>query len=192
MLSALSSFTLAVIWLFLPYGRGQCYDNEVYHAAGDKWIRNGNFLVICDVNKIKVNVNVCSEHFADTNDDLYKDRFVICCISRRFKGCIDDNGDLLKDGFFTIGTALKYCNIRRGGMSGRIEPRGCFNGTRTDDPSDETLHVKKYTTWRQGDKELRCGDNGIHVLKCYLKDETSPVAEGTGWIDEKGIVHVCK
>ena len=61
MFSAISSLTLAIIWLFLPYGKGQCYDDEVYHAAGDKWIRNGNFLVICDVDKIKVSCCIDNE-----------------------------------------------------------------------------------------------------------------------------------
>ncbi|KAJ1370970.1 hypothetical protein KIN20_032823 [Parelaphostrongylus tenuis] len=138
----------------------------------------------------EISINSCSEK-ADGSDDIVIDNFVICCISKRFKGCVDEYGDLIKTGHFVLGKGLlKYCNIKKDGMRARIEPKGCFNGSRTDDVEDDTFHVKKYTTWRQGAYEMRCGDEGIHVYKCYVQGK--PVYVGQAWIDAEGIVNICK
>ncbi|CAD6188637.1 unnamed protein product [Caenorhabditis auriculariae] len=138
----------------------------------------------------QVNVNTCGD-FSDASDDLYKDQFVICCISRRFKGCIDGNGDLVKTGHFLIGNrSLKFCKIHKGAMTARIEPKGCFNGTESDDIDDEDLHIKKYTVWQEENIEYRCGDDGIQVHRCF-PENSKPVYFGSAWIDSKGIVRVC-
>lgn len=72
----------------------------------------------------QLNTNSCPT-FADFSDDIFKDRFAICCISRRFKGCVDFNGDIVKHGFFIIGNrSLKYCKIQADQLMARIEPRG--------------------------------------------------------------------
>lgn len=73
-----------------------------------------------------LNTNTCPT-FADFSDDIFKDRFAICCISRRFKGCVDANGDIVKSGFFVIGNkSLKYCRIQANQLQARIEPKGKF------------------------------------------------------------------
>ncbi|PIO72414.1 hypothetical protein TELCIR_05661, partial [Teladorsagia circumcincta] len=115
----------------------------------------------------EMSVNSCPE-FADGSDDITIGNFLICCISKRFKGCVDEYGDSIKSGHFVLGKGLlKYCNIQRNGLRARIEPKGCFNGSRSDDVEDVSFHVKKYTVWRQGDYDMRCGDEGIHVYRCY-------------------------
>lgn len=42
---------------------------------------------------------------------------------------------------------------------------GCFNGTEYDDIMDESLHIKKYAVWSEGNYDLRCGDIGIHIYR---------------------------
>uniref|UniRef100_A0A1I7WCN6 DOMON domain-containing protein n=1 Tax=Heterorhabditis bacteriophora TaxID=37862 RepID=A0A1I7WCN6_HETBA len=104
-----------------------------------------------------------------------------------FDSCVDDNGDSLKTGYFVLGKGLlKFCNIKDQGWKARIEPRGCFNGTKDDDVEDTRFHVKKYTVWRQGNVDLRCGDNGIHVYRCYVEEK--PLYVGSAWIDKNGII----
>uniref|UniRef100_A0A8R1HHH9 Abnormal cell migration protein 18-like fibronectin type I domain-containing protein n=2 Tax=Caenorhabditis japonica TaxID=281687 RepID=A0A8R1HHH9_CAEJA len=72
----------------------------------------------------QLNTNACPT-FADFSDDIFKDRFAICCISRRFKGCVDVNGDIVKQGFFVIGNkSLKFCRIQKDQLGARIEPKG--------------------------------------------------------------------
>ncbi|CAB3402253.1 unnamed protein product [Caenorhabditis bovis] len=138
-----------------------------------------------------INVNSCST-FADFSDDIFKDRFAICCISRRFKGCVDVNGDIVKTGYFIIGNrSLKYCRIQADQLNARIEPKGCFNGTTNDDIHDETLHIKKYTVWREGEFEYRCGDDGIHIQRCFPADSKKPVWAGSAWIQKDGAVKTC-
>ncbi|KAK5964640.1 hypothetical protein GCK32_019936, partial [Trichostrongylus colubriformis] len=97
----------------------------------------------------EVSVNSCPGS-ADDYDDITVGNFLICCISKRFKGCVDEYGDSIKSGYFLLGKRLlKYCNIQNNGMRARIEPKGCFNGSRSDDVDDVSFHVKKYTIWRQ-------------------------------------------
>ncbi|RCN24307.1 hypothetical protein ANCCAN_29999 [Ancylostoma caninum] len=106
-------------------------------------------------------------------------------------GCVDDYGDSVKTGHFVLGKGLlKYCNIQKNGMRARIEPKGCFNGSRTDDVEDVSFHVKKYTVWRQGAYDMRCGDEGIHVYRCYV--DSKMVYVGQAWIDSEGVVNICK
>ncbi|CAL2037636.1 unnamed protein product [Caenorhabditis brenneri] len=139
-----------------------------------------------------LNTNTCPT-FADFSDDIFKDRFAICCISRRFKGCVDVNGDIVKDGFFIIGNrSLKYCRIQPNQLMARIEPKGCFNGTTNDDIHDESLHIKKYAVWREGDIEYRCGDDGVHIQRCFPKElKNKAIWAGTAWIQDDGQVKTC-
>ncbi|CAI4223407.1 unnamed protein product [Auanema sp. JU1783] len=137
-----------------------------------------------------VNVGVCSD-FSDFSDDIYVGDLVICCISRRFKGCRTKGGDVIKSGHFVVGNnMLKFCNIQQQGWKARVEPKGCFNGTVNDSVEDSRFHVKKYTVWRKGDVDMRCGDDGISVYRCYEDDKF--VYTGTAWIAKDGIVHECK
>ncbi|CAI5446640.1 unnamed protein product [Caenorhabditis angaria] len=137
----------------------------------------------------EINVNSCST-FADFSDDIFKDRFAICCISRRFKGCVDINGDIIKHGYFLIGNqSLKFCKIAKNQLSARIEPKGCFNGSIHDDINDEKLHIKKYVTWKNGEFEWRCGDDGIHVQKCFVDGKV--YWAGSSWIENNGNVKTC-
>ncbi|KAK6039805.1 hypothetical protein COOONC_22690 [Cooperia oncophora] len=99
----------------------------------------------------EVSVNSCPEN-AESSDDITVGNFLICCISKRFKGC--------------------------------------FNGSRSDDVEDVTFHVKKYAIWRQGDYDMRCGDEGIHVYRCYVNGKG--VYVGQAWIDKNGVVNICK
>ncbi|VDM76786.1 unnamed protein product [Strongylus vulgaris] len=138
----------------------------------------------------EISVNNCPDN-ADGSDDITIGHFLICCISKRFKGCVDDYGDSVKTGHFVIGKGLlKYCNIQKNGLRARIEPKGCFNGTRTDDVEDVSLHIKKYAVWKQGAYDMRCGDDGIQVYRCYVGNKT--VYVGQAWIDNEGIVNICK
>ncbi|VDL82655.1 unnamed protein product [Nippostrongylus brasiliensis] len=205
---------LAVLLLLIPQVASRCVDDGVEHNDGDKWVRNGNFLVTCADAEIKVlncltdagtllelgtsshvengveyscmddepmfegsgeeiSVKSCPDN-ADGSDDITIGNFLICCISKRFKGCVDAYGDSIKSGHFVLGNSLlKYCNIQKGGMRARIEPKGCFNGTRTDDVEDVSLHVKKYA-----------------VYKCYVGGKG--VYVGQAWIDKEGVVNICK
>ncbi|VDO35764.1 unnamed protein product [Haemonchus placei] len=138
----------------------------------------------------EVSVNSCPEN-ADSTDDITVGNFLICCISKRFKACVDEYGDSIKTGHFVLGKGLlKYCNIQKNGLRARMEPKGCFNGSRSDDVEDVSFHVKKYTVWRQGDYDMRCGDEGIHVYRCYV--DGKGVYVGQAWIDKNGVVNICK
>lgn len=44
---------------------------------------------------------------------------------------------------------------------------GCFNGTEYDDIMDESLHIKKYSIWSEGEYDMRCGDVGIHIYRSF-------------------------
>uniref|UniRef100_A0A0K0DA86 Ig-like domain-containing protein n=1 Tax=Angiostrongylus cantonensis TaxID=6313 RepID=A0A0K0DA86_ANGCA len=172
---------------YIPLALLSCMDDGVEHGDGEKWVRNGNFLVTCAFGEIKV-LNCLTdtgtilelgtishvengveyscvddepmfEEKADGSDDIVIGNFLICCISKRFKGCIDEYGDWIKTGHFVLGKGLlKYCNIQKGGKRARIEPRGAY--------------------------EMRCGDEGIHVHKCYVQGK--PVYVGQAWIDAEG------
>ncbi|KAK6021956.1 hypothetical protein OSTOST_12361 [Ostertagia ostertagi] len=204
---------LSILLFLLPSAYAVCVDNGVEHAEGEKWVRNGNFLVTCTVGETKVlscltdagtvlelgttshvengveyscmddeptiegsgeevSVNSCPE-FADGSDDITIGNFLICCISKRFKGCVDDTATSKEMGF-----------------EHEFEPKGCFNGSRSDDVEDVSFHVKKYTVWRQGDYDMRCGDEGIHVYRCYV--DGKGVYVGQAWIDKNGKVNMCK
>ncbi|GMT18679.1 hypothetical protein PFISCL1PPCAC_9976, partial [Pristionchus fissidentatus] len=131
----------------------------------------------------------------DTND-LAINSFMICCISRRIKGCVDYYGDWVKQGHFvTENRSLKLCTIQPGGLKGRIENRGCFNGSRDDDVEEASLHIDKYTVWREGDIDLRCGENGIVPYRCYVKEKKGKEKQyyvGSAWIDKNGDFNICK
>lgn len=222
---------LALLLTLVPYAISICVDDGVEHSEGEKWVRNGNFLVTCAYGETKVlscltdagtvlelgtpshiengveyscmddepmfegsgeeiSVNSCPDN-ADGSDDITIGNFLICCISKRFKGCVDEYGDSIKTGHFVLGRGLlKYCSIQKNGMRARIEPKGCFNGSRNDDVEDITFHVKKYTVWRQGAYDMRCGDEGIHVYRCYVDGKA--VYVGQAWIDKEGVVNICK
>ncbi|CAJ0563241.1 unnamed protein product, partial [Mesorhabditis spiculigera] len=129
-------------------------------------------------------------HCQDEND-MVVDHFWICCVGKKLKGCADDRGNTQKAGHFVVGQGLlKYCNIHPSGLRGRIEPKGCFNGTEYDDPDDEQFHAKKYAIWRQGDVDLRCGDQGIVVYRCYV--DGKQLYFGAAWMDSHGAFHICK
>ncbi|CAJ0950056.1 unnamed protein product, partial [Mesorhabditis belari] len=209
-----------------------CLVGEIQHDDGDRWIHNGNFLVVCKEGQIKVLkcitdggtvIDVGTEEFIEDGvtyscldepegeieesgsgenpmegveckdeNDLIVENFLVCCIGKKLKGCVDDRGNTLKGGHFTLGKGiLKYCNIHQNGIRGRIENKGCFNGTEADDPEDKQFHVKKYAIWRQGDVDLRCGDEGISVYRCYV--DGKQIYFGSGWVEkETQRIHVCK
>ncbi|VDP03124.1 unnamed protein product [Heligmosomoides polygyrus] len=121
----------------------------------------------------------------------FRSAFLFWAGRRSGNGCVDEYGDSIKTGHFVLGRGLlKYCSIQKNGMRARIEPKGCFNGSRNDDVEDITFHVKKYTVWRQGAYDMRCGDEGIHVYRCYVDGKA--VYVGQAWIDKEGVVNICK
>ncbi|VDM61611.1 unnamed protein product [Angiostrongylus costaricensis] len=164
-------------------------DDGIERADGEKWVRNGNFLVTCALGEIKVlNCLTDTGTVLELGTASHVENGVeYSCMDDEpmFEGCVDEYGDWIKTGHFVLGKGLlKYCHIQKGGMRARIEPKGCFNGSRTDDVEDNAFHVKKYAVWRQGAYEMRCGDEGIHVYKCYVQGK--PVYVGQAWIDAEG------
>ncbi|KAL3985616.1 hypothetical protein ACH3XW_39340 [Acanthocheilonema viteae] len=124
-------------------------------------------------------------------EEYYHNHFVISCITNKFIACLDKNGDTLKEGLFLLeNKQLKNCHIYNSGKRARIENKGCFNGTEYDDISDESLHIKKYAIWSEGNYDMRCGDLGIHIYRCYLGNDKK-IHAGTAWIDGTGTIHVC-
>ncbi|VDN08051.1 unnamed protein product [Thelazia callipaeda] len=126
-----------------------------------------------------------------SRQDYHQNHFVISCITNKFTACVDKNGDTLKEGLFLLENGqLRNCYIYSNGKRARIESKGCFNGTDDDDIMDESLHIKKYAIWREGNYDLRCGDVGIHVYRCHLA-KNQKVHAGTAWIEANGTVSVC-
>ncbi|VDP19592.1 unnamed protein product [Onchocerca flexuosa] len=124
-------------------------------------------------------------------DEYYHNHFVISCITNKFIACLDKNGDTLKEGLFLLeNRQLKNCYIYKSGKRARIENKGCFNGTDYDDITDESLHIKKYAIWTEGNYDMRCGDAGVHIYRCHLGDNKK-IHAGTAWIDATGAIHVC-
>uniref|UniRef100_A0AC35U9J3 Non-specific serine/threonine protein kinase n=1 Tax=Rhabditophanes sp. KR3021 TaxID=114890 RepID=A0AC35U9J3_9BILA len=127
----------------------------------------------------------------EKSDRYVKEGFVMSCVEDKFLGCVDWNGDLVKEGLFVIDNGLlRRCHLSSNGLKIRSEPKGCYNGTEDDDPTDEIFHVKKYAIWRYEDLDLRCGDDGIAVYKCHVDGNT--IHTGNAWVDKDGTYHFCK
>uniref|UniRef100_A0A914ECC3 Uncharacterized protein n=1 Tax=Acrobeloides nanus TaxID=290746 RepID=A0A914ECC3_9BILA len=136
-------------------------------------------------------------HFAeecDRGEPVYvREHFMISCEKHEVIGCIDAYGDVVKIGYFVAErNRLKYCYVYPNGRKARIENKGCFNGSRDDDPEDKSLHITKYKIWQQGNFDLRCGDDGISIYKCYIGTTNKTVHTGTAWFDEHDVLNVCK
>ncbi|CAD5231808.1 unnamed protein product [Bursaphelenchus xylophilus] len=121
-----------------------------------------------------------------------RERFVMSCESNQIIGCSDAFGDLVKEGFF-VGDrmSLWYCYVYKNKRRAKVERRGCFNGSETDDPSDERYHMKKGQLWKQPTTTLRCEDNGLQVYKCHPSPKESPHV-GTAWFDKDNVLNFCQ
>uniref|UniRef100_A0AC35FLV7 Uncharacterized protein n=2 Tax=Panagrolaimus sp. PS1159 TaxID=55785 RepID=A0AC35FLV7_9BILA len=118
--------------------------------------------------------------------------FLVSCISNKILGCVNPKGRLIQEGYFVVkDKQLKFCKVYANGRKARIENKGCFNGSLIDSPADEIYHVPKYTIWTEGRLQLRCGDNGIQVYKCPLKDGKT-IHTGSAWLDENNVLNVCR
>uniref|UniRef100_A0A915BUL0 Abnormal cell migration protein 18-like fibronectin type I domain-containing protein n=1 Tax=Parascaris univalens TaxID=6257 RepID=A0A915BUL0_PARUN len=125
------------------------------------------------------------------HSEYFSNHFLVSCTSRKIVACVDKNGDIVKEGLFILDNGqLKSCYIYTNGKRARIDNKGCFNGTDYDDVTDESLHIKKYAIWRQGNYDLRCGDQGIHVYRCYL-DKGKIMHAGSAWLDSNDAIQVC-
>uniref|UniRef100_A0A7E4VEI3 Secreted protein n=1 Tax=Panagrellus redivivus TaxID=6233 RepID=A0A7E4VEI3_PANRE len=119
--------------------------------------------------------------------------FVLCCVTNRIIGCVDaENRTVRADELFLAkNMALKLCKIMNHGKKGRIENKGCFNGTSDVPLTDKTFHVPKYTIWTTENRaQLRCGDDGIRVYKCPLTNN-GLIHTGSAWLDEDNNLNVC-
>uniref|UniRef100_A0A914VF69 Ig-like domain-containing protein n=1 Tax=Plectus sambesii TaxID=2011161 RepID=A0A914VF69_9BILA len=132
-----------------------------------------------------------------------EDTFAYRCVDEgvtKIVGCLDDGGRVVGHGqaFVTDVGILKVCRIAKNGQEARVENKGCFIRPENSEDFDLTdtkslNYRKKYGTWRIGDIEYRCGDQGIYAYKCFIEIKGKPRAiySGSSWLDSTGMVQFC-
>lgn len=86
------------------------------------------------------------------------------CESFELLGCADAYGDLVREGLFVTPTgALRFCFVYQNKRRVKIERRGCFNGTHSDDPDDKRFHMRVGQIWESENYNFRCGDEGLQA-----------------------------
>ncbi|KAI6190006.1 hypothetical protein M3Y97_00070100 [Aphelenchoides bicaudatus] len=121
-----------------------------------------------------------------------REGFVISCDSFALLGCADAYGDLVREGLFVTQTgALRFCFIYQNKRRARIERRGCFNGTRNDDPNDTKYHMRVGQIYETKDFNFRCGDEGLQIYKCKISPKEI-IHTGVAWFDRHNVLNICQ
>ncbi|KAI1720773.1 abnormal cell migration protein 18 [Ditylenchus destructor] len=123
--------------------------------------------------------------------EYVREGYMVSCVTNEILGCVDINNDLVREGYYVLSKGrLRSCHIYGNGRRVKSDFKGCFNGTRDDDPSRTEFHVLKGHIWRNGDYQWKCGDEGFFLYKCHVGQ--SLIHTGTAWIDKDNVFNICK
>ncbi|KAI6228786.1 Ig-like domain-containing protein [Aphelenchoides fujianensis] len=107
-----------------------------------------------------------------------REGFVVSCTTTELLGCADAFGDLIREGLFvTARGALRSCYVYVNRRRAKVERRGCFNGSRTEDPNDRRFHFRTGQLWKTPDFDYRCGEDGF---------------QGVAWFDRDDVLNFCQ
>ncbi|KAI6227517.1 hypothetical protein M3Y99_01249800 [Aphelenchoides fujianensis] len=121
-----------------------------------------------------------------------REGFVVSCTTNELLGCADAFGDLIREGLFvTARGALRSCYVYVNRRRAKIERRGCFNGSREDDPNDRRFHFRTGQLWKTPDFDYRCGEDGFQVYKCKPSPKEL-IHTGVAWFDRDDVLNFCQ
>uniref|UniRef100_A0A915ENN2 Abnormal cell migration protein 18-like fibronectin type I domain-containing protein n=1 Tax=Ditylenchus dipsaci TaxID=166011 RepID=A0A915ENN2_9BILA len=124
--------------------------------------------------------------------EYIREGYMVSCASNEILGCVDVNNDLVRQGYYVLSKRrLRTCHVYANGRRARSDFKGCFNGTKDDDPSRSEFQVSKGHIWKTREYQLKCGDEGFFVYKCHV-DGNSIIHTGTAWIDKENVLNICK